>query len=245
MVRGCGSGWSRRVHGYFSIAARTAAVRSSPVVAAPRISVLVTIRYDWALPSKPSGRPRRWRASRSSTRSPRCPNGGWPRSWASAAASTTSGSQPPSLSSRSRHRSSAVNRSATARATWATLRLWVSRLCTSSPEPTGLITWVTPPRRAKNGEPTIRSRSARNGLAVRSPRARALPPKSRRARGSAADSMIATLAQARRDRRRSPRPGAAVRPRPGRARRQRRARPAECRRTRSLKADRVEGGSRS
>ena len=53
-VRGCGSGWSSRVHGYFSIAARTAAVRSSPVVAAPRISVLVTIRYDWALPSKPS-----------------------------------------------------------------------------------------------------------------------------------------------------------------------------------------------
>ena len=91
--------------------------------------------------------------------------------------------------------SSAVSRSAIARATWATLRLWVSRLCTSSPEPTGLITWVTPPSRAKNGEATIRSRSARNGLAARSPRARALPPKSRRARGSAGGSMIATLAQ--------------------------------------------------
>ena len=32
---------------------RTAAVRSSPVVVTPRISVLVTIRYDWALPSNP------------------------------------------------------------------------------------------------------------------------------------------------------------------------------------------------
>ena len=31
-------------------------------------------------------------------------------------------------------------------------RLWVSRLCTSRPAPPGLITWVTPPSRAKNGE---------------------------------------------------------------------------------------------
>ncbi len=57
MKRGCGSGWVRRVHGYFRIAARVAAVRLRPIVAWPRISVLVTIRYDWALPSKPSRRP--------------------------------------------------------------------------------------------------------------------------------------------------------------------------------------------
>ena len=62
----------------------------------PCRSMVVTMRKLCALPSKPSGRPRRSRATRSSTCSPRCPNGGWPRSWASAAASTTSGSQPPS-----------------------------------------------------------------------------------------------------------------------------------------------------
>ena len=55
-----------------------------------------------------------------------------------------------------------------ARATWATLRLCVRRLC-SSPEPLALTTWVTPPSRAKNGDATIRSRSTRNGLAARSP----------------------------------------------------------------------------
>ena len=71
------------------------------MVAWPRISVLVTIRYDWALPSKPSRSRSRCRARWSSTRSPRWPNGGWPRSCARAAASTTSGSQPPSFSSRS------------------------------------------------------------------------------------------------------------------------------------------------
>ena len=102
--------------------ARTAAVRSRPMVAVPRISVLVTIRYDWALPSNPSGRPSRWRASRSSTCSPRCPNGGCPRSCASAAASTTSGSQPPRASSRSAYRSSAVSRSAIARPTCGDLQ---------------------------------------------------------------------------------------------------------------------------
>ena len=84
-----------------------------------------------------------------------------------------------------------ASRSATARPTWATLRLWVSRLCTSRPDPPGLITWVTPPRRVKNGELMIRSRSARNGLAARS--SCAGPPKSR-ARGSASYTP-ATLAQ--------------------------------------------------
>ena len=89
------------------------------------------------------------------------------------------------------------SRSAIARATWATLRLWVSRLCTSSPEPPGLITWVTPPSRAKNGEPTIRSRSARNGLAgevAERPGAAAEEPPGARIRRC---SMIATLAQRR------------------------------------------------
>ncbi len=71
----------------------------------------------------------------------------------------------------------------------------MSRLCTSSPDPPGLTTWVTPPSRVKNGEPTMRSRSARNGLVARSPRARALPPNSRRARGSTGGSMIATVAR--------------------------------------------------
>ena len=46
MVLGCGCGYVVRVHGYFNMAARTAAVRSRPIVAVPRISVLVTIRYD-------------------------------------------------------------------------------------------------------------------------------------------------------------------------------------------------------
>ena len=36
------------------------------------------------------------------------------------------------------------SRSAIARATCATCRLWVSRLCTSRPAPAGLTTWVTP-----------------------------------------------------------------------------------------------------
>ncbi len=62
---------------------------------------------------------------------------------------------------------SAVSRSAIARATCATCRLWVSRLCSSRPPPVGLTTCVTPARRAKNGEAAIRSRSTRNGLAAR------------------------------------------------------------------------------
>ena len=64
-------------------------------------------------------RTRRTRApSRSSTPSPLCPNGGWPRSWASAAVSARSGWQPSGW--------------ARSRATWATSRLWVSRLRTKS-----------------------------------------------------------------------------------------------------------------
>ncbi len=92
---GCGSGWPNRAHGYLSTAARTAAVRSSPVPPGPCRSIVVTMRKLCALPSNPSGSPSRTRAIRSSTCSPRCPNGGCPRSWASAAASTTSTSQPP------------------------------------------------------------------------------------------------------------------------------------------------------
>ena len=62
---------------------------------------------------------------------------------------------------------SAQIRSAMARATWATCRLCVSRLCTSNPAPVGLTTWVTPASRAKNGDAAIRSRSTRNGLCAR------------------------------------------------------------------------------
>ena len=164
-VLGCGSGWPSRAHGYLSTAARTAAVRSSPVPPGPCRSIVVTMRKLCALPSNPSGSPSRSRASRSSTCSPRCPNGGCPRSWASAAASTTSASQPPRRVARwPRWPASALIRSAMARATWATCRLCVSRLCTISPAPVGLTTWVTPASRAKNGEAAIRSRSTRNGL---------------------------------------------------------------------------------
>src|SRR5690349_141348 len=164
---GCGSGWSRRVHGYLRTAARTAAVRSSPVPLGPCRSMVVTMRKLCALPSKPSGSPRRSRATRSSTCSPRWPNGGWPRSWASAAASTTSGSQPPSAATVEATAASQATRSAIARATCATCRLCVSRLCTSRPAPAGLTTCVTPASRAKNGEAAIRSRSTRNGLVAR------------------------------------------------------------------------------
>ena len=70
-----------------------------------------------------------------------------------------------------------------ARATCATLRLWVSRLCTSRPEPVGLTTCVTPPSRAKNGELAIRSRSTRNGFVARS-EVRPVPPDRRALRCS-------------------------------------------------------------
>src|SRR5689334_1039190 len=129
--------------------------------------MVVTMRKLCALPSKPSGRPRRSRATRSSTCSPRCPKGGCPRSWASAAASTTSGSQPRNAAIDEATSGSQLTRSAMARATCATCRLCVSRLCTSRPAPAGLTTCVTPASRAKNGEAAIRSRSTRNGLAAR------------------------------------------------------------------------------
>ena len=88
------------------------------------------IRKVCALPSNPSARPNRDRAIRSRIRSPRCPNGGWPRSWALAAACTTTGSQPPSSSARS---ASGPDRMAVAMAlaTAVTLIVWVNRLCTT------------------------------------------------------------------------------------------------------------------
>ncbi len=168
---------SRRVHGYFSIAARTAAVRSSPIVVAPDLGTgddpvrlrvaLEAVGQAEPLPGQPiedalaEVAERRVARGRGRGRPPR------PRPGRSRRAG------------RAARRSAPVSRSAIARATCATLRLCVSRLCTSSPEPPGLITWVTPPSRAKNGELTIRSRSTRNGLLARSP---AVPPKSRSAR---------------------------------------------------------------
>ncbi len=58
-VLGCGSGWPNRAHGYLSTAARTAAVRSSPVPPGPCRSIVVTMRKLCALPSNPSGSPSR------------------------------------------------------------------------------------------------------------------------------------------------------------------------------------------
>ena len=85
---------SRRAQGYLQAASRLARVRLSPAdppsgpttLASSRVST----RSVCALPSKP---PHACAAS-SRASSPLCPNGGWPRSWASPAVSTTSGSQP-------------------------------------------------------------------------------------------------------------------------------------------------------
>ena len=154
------------------------------MVAWPRISVLVTIRYDWALPSKPSRSRSRCRASWSRTRSPRWPNGGWPEVVRQGGRLDHVGVAAAQLLQQVARAAPAIRRSAMARPTWATFRLCVSRLCTSRPAPPGLITWVTPPSRAKNGELTIRSRSTRNGLGARSPGATRLSPKRRWARGS-------------------------------------------------------------
>ena len=90
------------------------------------------------------GTPPQEAASSSSTRSPLCPNGGWPRSWASAAVSTMSGSQP-SVRPRSR-------------AIWATSRLWVSRLRTKS-SVCGPTTWVLAASLRRAAECTTRARS--------------------------------------------------------------------------------------
>ena len=117
-----------------------------------------------ALPSKPSGRPSRSRASRSSTCSPRCPNGGWPRSWASAAASTTSGSQPPSFADRPGRRPAARRSPARPVPPAGCASAGCAR---AGPAPAGLTTCVTPASRAKNGDAAIRSRSTRNGLVAR------------------------------------------------------------------------------
>ncbi len=89
---------------------------------------------------------------------------------------------------------SALIRSAMARATWATCRLCVSRLCTISPAPVGLTTWVTPASRAKNGEAAIRSRSTRNGLCARPAPVSSTP--GRRAARSACSITAATLTAA-------------------------------------------------
>src|SRR6478609_1389650 len=123
------------------------------------------IRKVWAFPSKPSASPNLARAIRSRIRSPRCPNGGCPRSCALAAAWTTTGSQPPSSSANA---AAAPDRTAVAmaRATAVTLIVWVSRLCTTWPAAPCEITWVTAASREKYGENLIRSRSARNAPSV-------------------------------------------------------------------------------
>src|SRR5690606_26390261 len=171
---GCGRTNGNRSHGYLRTPARTAAVRSRPIPDGPRTSVVVRIRNVCAFPSNPSDRPSRCRAIRSSTCSPRCPNGGWPRSWASAAASATSGSHPPSFSHSWAYSGDDVSRSAIVRATCATFRLCVNRLC-NSPESPALTTWVTPPSRAKNGDAAMRSRSTRNSVATSAPAELRLP----------------------------------------------------------------------
>ena len=107
------------------------------------------IRSVWALPSNPP----QPAPNSSSARSPLCPNGGWPMSWASPAVSTTSGSAPSS--------------SAIARPIWATSSEWVSRVrgtpLTSAPSP-GPTTCVLPASRRSAAECSTRARSRANGL---------------------------------------------------------------------------------
>lgn len=102
-------------------------------------------RSVWALPSKPP-----WSAMISaSARSPLCPNGGWPRSWARHAVSTTSGSHPSARP--------------ISRPTCATSRLCVRRVRTKSSEP-GPRTWVLAPSRRSAEEWTTRARSRSKGV---------------------------------------------------------------------------------
>ncbi len=133
-----------RVHGYLVQASRVARVRLSPTEAPAESKVLASSRDSnrsvWALPSKP---PQSWLSS-ARTRSPLWPNGGWPRSWASAAVSVMSGWQP---SARAR-----------SRATCATSRLWVSRLRTKS-SVCGPTTWVLAASRRDAAACTTRARS--------------------------------------------------------------------------------------
>ncbi len=103
------------------------------------------MRSVWALPSKPPHAS----LTSSSARSPLCPKGGWPRSWARAAVSTMSASQP-SVRPRSR-------------ATWATSSVWVSRLRTKS-SVSGPTTWVFAASRRSAAECTSRARSRSNGV---------------------------------------------------------------------------------
>ena len=118
-----------------------AARRRRTVLASSRVSS----RSVWALPSKPP----QASLSSASTRSPLCPNGGWPRSWASAAVSAMSGWLP-----------SARDRS---RATCATSRLWVSRLRTKS-SLCGPTTWVLAASRREAAACTTRARSRSKGV---------------------------------------------------------------------------------
>ncbi len=125
-----------------------ALVRLSPTdPCSPKVlaSSRVSSRNVWALPSKPP----QSAVTSASTFSPLWPNGGCPRSCASAAVSTMSGSQP-----------SARDRS---RATWATSRLWVSRLRTKS-SLCGPTTWVLAASRREDAACTTRARSRSNGV---------------------------------------------------------------------------------
>ncbi len=138
-----------RAHGYFVHASSVARVRLSPserpAGSADFASSRVRIRSVCALPSNPPQTP----ASASSTASPLWPNGGCPRSWARAAVSARSGWQPSGC--------------AMSRATWATSRLWVSRLRTKS-SAWGPSTWVLAASRRKDAECTTRARSRSNAV---------------------------------------------------------------------------------
>ncbi len=144
---------ARRGHGYLVAASKHARVRLRPTLRPPSTpsgakvlaSSRVSRRSVWALPSKPPTRP----AASFSARSPLCPNGGWPRSWARHAVSTMSGSQPSVVAS--------------SRPICATSRLCVSRLRTKSSVP-GPTTWVLAASRRSIALCSTRARSRANAV---------------------------------------------------------------------------------
>ena len=145
---------SRR-QGYLRIAFSVAQVRFNPWKSLCLSARFVTILKDCGLPSNPSKLPVSL-TRRSNSFSATCPNGGCPRSCASAAASTTSGSIPPrdSASVFCWQRVFSASR----RATWATSSECVNLFRKTWRSPAAA-TWVTPPSRRKADEYRIRSLS--------------------------------------------------------------------------------------
>ena len=144
----------RRGQGYFVQASSVARVRLSPTDLPSRRGSSPPAGSGCATSGRCPRSLRTPRSSSASTRSPLCPNGGWPRSCASAAVSTRSGWQP---SARAR-----------SRATWATSREWVSRLRTKS-SVCGPKTWVLAASRRDAAAWTTRARSRSNGGARERP----------------------------------------------------------------------------